>query len=581
MIAKIPDKTVEAVLDRTSIADVVGRYVKLKKQGRRLVGLCPFHSERTPSFSVDPVKGLWYCFGCQEGGSLFNFIMKVEGITFPEAVRKMGAEVGVVVEADEEETPEQLHRKRLLELLERCAQYYHELLVKSPLGRAALDYCRGRGLSEAAVERFRLGWAPDGGQALVQKLQAAGYSLEDGLAAGVLRERGGRYADTLRGRLVFPITNAQGKVLAFGGRVLGDGQPKYLNTPETDLYSKRRHLFGLAQHRGAISRAERAVVVEGYLDVISMSQAGVELGVASLGTSLTEEQTELLKRYAHQAILAYDADRAGEAATIKAIELFENIGLRVSIAPLPPGHDPDSLARAGGATAIEACLEGAIEVIEFLIARSQRRWDLNTPGGKQDFASEVLPAIGRIADPIRRDAYVVKVANLLHVSEQRLAWRLQGAEAPEGRRVAKRGRRLSDIEERLLSICATEPKWITLVKAELSPDDIQREDLRPLYVALFEVERRDEPIRLQDFLAHLTDEVQVERLSELLMGEELSSSEEDIRRLIRDVRKKGLEVKVERLRQRVVDQMQAGTLNSEDELYQEYLRLQQQLKGVR
>ncbi len=581
-MARIPEQTVETILNRCNVEEVIGRYVKLKRQGRRLVGLCPFHSERTPSFSVDPEKGLFYCFGCQEGGGLFNFLMKVDGLSFPEAVKKMGDEVGVAVEFDEEETPEQTERKRLLELLERCAQYYHEMLLKSPLGRAALDYCSGRGLSSDMVEKFRLGWAPEGGQALAQKLKSAGYSRGDGVKAGILREKNGRVVDTLRGRLVFPISDAHGRVLAFGGRVLGDGIPKYLNTPETDLYSKRRHLFGLAQHRGTVSRAERAVVCEGYLDVIAMSQVGIGLGVASLGTSLTEEQVELLRRYTPQVVLAYDADRAGESATLKAIDLFEKVGLRVLVAPIPAGEDPDSLARSGGAQAIQQCLDQAVGVVDFLIARSQRRFDLSTPGGKQDFTSEVLPAIGRIADSTRRDAYIVKVANLLNVNEQRLTWKLQGVHDPSGgRRLVRTGRRLSDIEERLLSACATEPRWIRLVKGELAPDEILREELRPLYTALFEMEHKEEPVSLQDFLPFLNDTFSVQQLSEVLMGEDLPSSEEDIRRLVKDVRKKGLEVKVEGLRRQVVEKTQAGTLGSDDELYQEYLRLQQQLKGVR
>lgn len=236
-VSKIPSETLELISSRVDAVDVIGRYVQLKTRGRKALGLCPFHGERTPSFSVDVERGLWYCFGCSEGGSVYNFLMRIEGLSFPQAVKKLADEVGVPLELNERSDPEADYRDRLRELLERTAQYYMELLLRSPLGAKAREYLEGRGLALETAEKFRLGWAPPSGDALVSKLSAAGYSRDDGVKAGVVRERSGK--DLLRNRLVFPITSASGEVIAFGGRIIHPDPdkktPKYLNTPETEI----------------------------------------------------------------------------------------------------------------------------------------------------------------------------------------------------------------------------------------------------------------------------------------------------------------------------------------------------------
>ena len=580
-MSRIPDQTIEQIMTRISIVEVVGRYVKLKRSGRRMVGLCPFHNEKTPSFGVDPERNLYYCFGCQAGGSVFNFLMEMEGLNFRQSVQKLGAEVGIEVVFTEDDSEEHESRKRLLELLERTAVYYHDLLFKSPLGKQGLEYCARRGLGRPIMEKFRLGWAPGDGKALAIKVKQAGYTEEDGVLAGVLRERGGKVQDTLRNRLVFPICDVQGRVVAFGGRVLGDGTPKYLNTPETEVYSKRHHLFGLSNHRGAISRAEKAVVAEGYLDVIAMSQVGVELGVASLGTALTEEQTRLLSRYTRDVILAYDADRAGQSATVKAIELFEQAGLRIFVATMAEGEDPDTLARDGGPQAVEALIEDAISVIDFAIRRAAGRFDLKTPEGKQDFSREVLPAIGRITDSVRRDAYLRRVASMMGVSEQRLGWKLQSQKTASSGPSRSPRRRALDSEETLLRICAVEPRWIAKVRERLAPNSFQRKDLRPLFQAVFEHEGREEPIGLQQLVGDIEDREAVVFVTELLAQEPPHTSEDDMEKLLRSVEQRSRQSRLEQLRQEVLRATAEGKLSSEDELYKEYLQLQQQLKGVR
>lgn len=552
----------------------MSRYTTLRRQGSQLVGLCPFHSEKTPSFWVHPEKKVFKCYGCQEQGGVLAFVQKIEKLSRETVLERLGDEVGVQVNFVASDDPDELHRRRVLEVLERCSHYYHEMLVKSPLGAPGRDYLSSRGVDGGG---FRLGWAPESGTALVKCLAGAGYTVEEGLAAGVLVERHGKVQDALRGRVVFPIMDAQDRVLAFGGRVLDDRQPKYLNTPESLVYSKRRHLYGLNVHRQAISKQGRAVVVEGYLDVIGLSQVGLGIGVASLGTSLTPEQCQLLGQYTRNVIMAYDADRAGQVATVKGIELFENARLHVRIARLPAGEDPDSLARSQGAAAVEACLAASVEVVEYHLERFLSTVDVATPDGKAQFIREMQPVLSRIRDDVKRDALVVQWATRLHLSEQQLHWKMRSREVAETRSSSK-GFSALDAEVRLFRVLAQYPEWVERVRGELSPDSLRREALRPLFAVIFALEGRTRPLGLEDFGDHVEEE---SLLSELLIEEPPLSSPEDVDKLVKHIRDLGDGARYERLRREIVQAMADGTLNSNDERFQEYQRLQRRLKGTR
>ncbi len=576
MSARIPDATVDEIVRRSDVVSLLGRYVQLRRSGRKYVALCPFHREKTPSLHVDPEKGLWHCFGCKVGGSVFNFVMLMEGLNFPEAVRKLGAEVGVAVEVSEEAAQEDSERARALNMLERVAGYYHELLLRSPLGQPGRDYLEARGISRETAERFHLGWAPDGGRALARKLGQAGFSAQEALDCGVLVERGGSPRDLLRARLVFPICDTQGRVLAFGGRALGDAQPKYLNSPESAWYSKRMHLYGLHLARGPISRGDEAILVEGYFDVVSLHQAGVPRAVASLGTALTPEQANLLRRYTHTAVLAYDADRAGEQATLKGAEILEEADLRVLVARMPEGEDPDSLARQGP-EAVTAMIRSAVGLVDFQMDLLERTMDLSSPEGKEDFVREVMPAIGRIRDSVRQDAYIRRLAYRTGISEQRLHWRVRrGNRTPEPPR---RGRRTLDVEERLLHLCATFPEWIPVVREIVSVEMVSKQEMRPLFAALLGLEGRTEPVPLREFLPYLQEEGMVSRLTEILAQEPLQSTHEDVRKLAESIRDQALRERLEALRQEVVPALDAGRLDPSDPLCQEYYQLRRHFHG--
>lgn len=616
---RIPQETIDEILRRADMVAVISRYTALKKRGSNFLGLCPFHGEKTPSFTVNPDKGVFHCFGCQKGGTLFGFLQEIENRSFVETVVALGEEVGIKVEQDEELSPADIRRKRLFDILERTATYYHELLLKSPTAREALSYLSGRRINAQTIERFRLGWAPASGRALLSKLEQSGVDREEAAAVGVIRERQGSWSDALRARVTFPIFDTQDRIVAFGGRVIDDSQPKYLNSPETELYSKRKLLYGLNLHRQAIAKSEQALVVEGYLDVIMLDQVGLRTAVASLGTALTPEQAQLLRRYTKDVVLAYDADKAGQNATVKGIELFEQAGLRVQILPLQPGEDPDSLARKGGSAALEQALGSAVGVVDYFIEQAQKKFNLNRPEGKEDFARLVLPLVSKIVDRVRNDAYVVKVARLLGVTEQQVLWKVRGqqhhtqiVQKQESRR------RLPGPEVMLFRVCLHYPECLNFTEKKLELQQLASPEMRALFGALFACRQANpaSQLTLQDLLLHIevpgstfpqelsgpatvdmeplvsdpdqesptlqaTTRDDLEKiLVKLMMQEPPASNLEDAEKLVKSIQERSLDVELEELRREMVPRIERGDIDREDPKFQRYILLSKQLKGT-
>lgn len=577
MARRIPDETLQEILLRSDTLGIFGRYLKLHRSGKSYKALCPFHGEKTPSFYVHPEKQSFHCFGCQEGGSLFQFVMRMEGLTFPQAVQRLGQECGVEVVL-EETGEERSEVERLRDLVERAVEFYADLLLTSPVAEDGRRYLESRGILRETWERFRLGWAPSGGQALMRVLQTAGFRTEEGVAAGMLRERNGRVLDMLRDRVVFPICDAQDRPIALGGRVIGEGQPKYLNTPESPIYSKRQHLFGLNRARGPAKRKDQAIVAEGNLDVICLHQAGFDNAVASLGTSLTPEQAALLGRYVKKVVLAYDSDRAGENATVKAISLFQQANLDVHMAVLPKGQDPDSFIRQFGAEAMASRLAESRSVVDYLMEIAEARHDLSSPQGKEAYSREVLPAVAALGDPVVKDSYFRKVASKLQVTETSLAWKMPRAVAPV-QPVRPKAQRF-DPEERLLRILAHAPDFIGVARQHLRPQDFSREELRPVVEALFAMEGRRDPLRLTDLSGFLQEEGMLRKWTELLVHEPPESTAEDVLKLILPIRDRVKQLRLEELRREVVPAMEAGQLSSDDERFREYLELNRYFRKV-
>lgn len=429
-MSRVAPALIQEIIRKIDLAGVLSQHLRLRQQGRKMLGLCPFHPEKTPSFSFDPETGLFYCFGCKAGGDFIKLMMHLEGWTFMEAVRDLGRRVGIEVEEMSTEERAQYDRKqRIREVLERASTLYHRILTQSPRAQAARDYARGRGLTDDTIARFELGYAPPGPAFLVDWLQERGFTADEVVASGLAVERGGRPVDLLRDRVTFPIHDAHGQRIAMGGRLMGDGQPKYLNSPETALFSKRAHLYGLYQARTHV-RDGAAIVVEGYMDVIAMHQGGFPQAVASLGTALTPEQAKLLRRYCESCILAYDADNAGENAADKGIEVFEQAQLAVRVMRMPKGDDPDSLLRTAGADAVRQRLDEAMGIVEYRMQLLAERADLKTPEGKSRFLREMIPTLGKIRDVVRLDEYIRQICHRADVSETAVR-RLLRIEAPQ------------------------------------------------------------------------------------------------------------------------------------------------------
>ena len=347
----IPGEVIEDVRSRFDIVEVVSSYIDLRKTGKNYVGFCPFHSEKNPSFTVSPEKQIFYCFGCQSGGNLFAFIMQMEGCSFPEAVRFLAQRSGINISpfpSSPAERKERQLRETLLKMYSLAQKYYQDLLWKAPGGKEALNYLLKRGITKQTIMDFGLGYALHSWEGLTGELRKKGLDLKLAVKGGLVGEKPpGRFYDYFRGRLIFPIGDSQGRVVAFGGRILGQGEPKYLNTPESPLFNKRRILYGLHRALPEVRKKKEALLVEGYMDVITLHQHGIKEALAPLGTALTETQFSLLRSRLDKIILAFDADTGGEIAALRGLELLKNEGCQVRVAQLP-GGDPADFVREHG-----------------------------------------------------------------------------------------------------------------------------------------------------------------------------------------------------------------------------------------
>jgi len=431
---RIPDDQIERVRASANLVDVVSAHVALKRRGQNHMGLCPFHSEKTPSFTVSESKQIYHCFGCGEGGDLFSFVMRTEGLEFADAVKRLAERYGVTITPVQ--TPgdgrRQGERDRVRKANDLALAFFRERLAKADAGSPIARYLVGRGLDAAAVEQFELGYAPDDWTALTAHLVRAGVSREDAVLSGLVIRREGKDGvyDRFRGRLIFPIRTGAGDVAGFGGRVIGEGEPKYLNSPETPLYHKGSVLYGLHQGRAEIARGGRVIVVEGYLDVIACHRHGLTCAVAPLGTALTAEHAKLLARHAERVDLVFDGDNAGQAAARKAAAVLAPFSLEVRIATLPAGEDPDSLLAAGGAEALEACIAEGRPMVEWLLEACVGDLDGAPVERRLKAAAPVMEVLGRMADPLRKGHYLGVLAQRLGVDEAALRRRFARGPAP-------------------------------------------------------------------------------------------------------------------------------------------------------
>ncbi len=412
---RIPDTTIEEVRSASDIVDIVSMYVPLKKRGKNYVGRCPFHQEKTPSFSVSAEKQMYYCFGCGVGGNVFTFVMEHDKVSFVEAVRTLAQRAGIFIpEEGAEDRAQATENEALYGACRTAALFFHENLVKSVEGKLALEYFRHRGFTDLTIRKFGLGYSPNAWDGLMKfaEQEKIPPAILDRAGLILRRDDGSGYYDRFRGRAMFPIISASGRTIAFGARKMREDDPlgKYINSPETPIYSKSRVLYGLFQAREAIRAKEYAILVEGYADLISVFQAGIENIVASSGTALTEEQIDLMGRYAKTITLVYDADSAGSKATIRGVDLVIERGLDVRVAELPEGEDPDSFVRKHGGTEFQKLIDGAVSFLDFKARLFQVQGLLATPEGKTRAIRSIVETIAKMKDELKRNIFIKSVA---------------------------------------------------------------------------------------------------------------------------------------------------------------------------
>ena len=497
----IDERFLDELNARCDIVDIVSRYVSLKKKGSNYFGLCPFHNEKTPSFSVAPDKQMFYCFGCGKGGGPIRFIMDAEGLEFSDAVRFLAREYHMEV-PETGSSPRTRHlRERSLQALTEAARFFYAQLY-SPQGARALEYFQKRRLSKKTMNNFGLGYAPDSFHALLDAMTQKGFTKEELEAAGLItRSERGTYFDKFRNRVMFPIIDMRGDVIAFGGRVMDDSKPKYLNSPETIVFNKRRNLF--AMNRAKKTKSEYFLLAEGYMDVIALHQAGFDSAVASLGTSLTEEQARLLSRHTKTVIVCYDADTAGQSAAQRAIDILKKTGIRVKILKIPGAKDPDEFIKAKGPDAFRKLIERSDNDVRYRIESAKDKYDFTEDDQRILFLREAAGIIALLDSEVEQDVYTTSTAKLAGVTPEAFRQEVKQAKVrlrsqakrkmhrevrtpaqavqPRDRTMHFDNVRSARAEEGILSLLFSDTSLMEQMRQVLTPDDFSSSELGKIY----------------------------------------------------------------------------------------------------
>lgn len=524
----IPQEYIQEVVRRNDIEEVIGQYVQLRRRGRTATGLCPFHNEKTPSFVVYPDTQSFYCFGCGAAGDVINFVRKYNNLGYVEAVKQLAGRAGMPL--PEEDDRESRARQRLLEINRCAARYFYENLnAKTPEAAMARRYWKEkRGLSDAAIRRFGLGYAPEDFGGLLHYLKRRGFSEEELETSGLVkRSAKGNLYDIFRHRVMVPIIDVRGAIIAFGGRVLDDSKPKYVNSPETLVYHKSDTVFALQIAKRSASR--RYVLCEGYMDVISMHQAGIDTAVCACGTALTPDQVKLISQYAEEVILSYDSDEAGQKATLRSLELFRNSPVRVGVLQIPGAKDPDEYIKKYGADRFKALLDGVGNALDFRMKRLRDQYDLKQDAQRLEYVKEAVEMLAQRSNPTEQEVYAGRLAEETNISKTAIMAQLADAVKRAGskRRWERSRARLREgemdqikvpygagrgalgmasAEQRLLAAMLREPGYIDKVKARLRPEQFLQPQQKELYEAMLRCREQGVDVSLATLRAFVSEE---------------------------------------------------------------------------
>lgn len=572
----IPQEYIQEVARRNDIEELIGQYVQLRRRGRTLTGLCPFHNEKTPSFTVYPDTQSFYCFGCGAAGDAITFVRKINNLGYVEAVKQLASRAGMPM--PEEDDKESRQRSRMLEMNRSAARYFYEQLnARTPQAAEARRYWKEkRGLSDAAIRRFGLGYAPDEFSGLLHYLRRRGFSDSEVEDAGLAkRSMKGNLYDLFRHRVMVPIIDVRGNIIAFGGRVLDDSKPKYINSPETLVYKKSRTLFAL--NLAKKSPSKRFILCEGYMDVISMHEAGFDTAVCACGTALTPEQVKLLSEYAEEAVLSYDSDEAGQKATARSLALFSNTPVKVSVLSIPGAKDPDEFIRHYGKERFEMLLNGAANPTEFRLAKIKQKYDLRTDDGRLEYIREAIDilASGGVS-PTARDVYAGRIAGETGVSKQAILSQLEGALKGAARRARRKEQQEmnahsygADIRvpyerggqaamgaaaaaRQLVAAMLQDPDEIPYVRSHLDTDQVPEPEMQAAVRAIYDCADKGIPINATSLASCLEDGAYT-----LVMKVQAQNNDQ---RLVR----KDIDMFLERLRHATPKSKQAAQTSDED-----------------
>ena len=414
----IPQEKIDEIRERTNIVEIVSEYVPLKKNGKNHIGLCPFHSEKTPSFTVNDEKQIFYCFGCGTGGNAFTFLMKQESLSFPEAVRTVAKRVGIDVSMLDKKPSGEEQQRELMFLANHVAQdFYHHYLLTSPDAEKARQYIGKRGLKPEIIKSFKIGYAPAGRDSLARALSNKGISLEIAEKAGLVSRKNKDFYDKFRNRIMFPITDTRARAIGFGGRSLNNEEPKYLNSPTSPLFKKGEVVYGMYQAKNFASSKGFVLIVEGYFDFLMLHQYGFINTVATLGTALTPNHLRKLKGYTKEVYTLFDSDTAGKAAALKSLPLFIEEDIPARIVLIPPGLDPDDLLKKEGTAKMAEYIHNARPIMDFFLDSMRVKFNIEIPNGKVSFLEEAAPYVASIKNAAERDIYVKKIVDIIHIGQ--------------------------------------------------------------------------------------------------------------------------------------------------------------------
>ncbi|AAM24950.1 MAG: DNA primase [Caldanaerobacter subterraneus] len=572
-------ESIEKVIEANDIVDVISDYVELKRAGKEFRGLCPFHREKTPSFMVSPTKQVYHCFGCNASGNVVTFIMDIENLSFKEAIEFLAERAGIPLE-EVDLSEEEAKRKKIIEEIYRvnkiAALFFHRKLF-SEEGVKALEYLKSRGLSSTTIKKFGIGYAPSNDD-LLNFLKGKGYKENFLSKAGLVVYKSGKYYDRFKDRVMFPIIDVRGNVVGFGGRALDDSLPKYLNTPETEIFKKGKTLFAI--NFAKKTQDDKFIIVEGYMDAISLHQAGIDCAVASLGTALTEDQARLIKRYKKNVVIAYDADEAGVNATLRGLDILEKLNINIKVLSIPEGKDPDEFIKKEGSEAFRRLVENAESLIEFKSKIFKKGFDFEKVEDRIIYVKKIASEIAKISDEVKREVYISAAAKTAQIPENAVRTEVDRFVKRETEKKQKFMYRTGNIRHNIYSSSKISPEKYLIalllhdnnlyhkIKGVIKPDMLEDSKLKPIFEEIVSSLEGGKQVQIKDIVYLIQEEDNLisdfnDIVKALFEAEDLSQMVDDI---LQKILLNNLARKREEIRKEILNAHLLGDVEKEREL---------------